>query len=95
VSVACPHVDDARRLVEDAVRALVREPEAVRVDAVAVAPGLMLLAISTAPSDIGRAIGAGGATIKTLRALVAGYGRREGLRLLVDVAGSRTERHPG
>lgn len=73
-----------KQLVEYLVRGLVREPDAVRVNAVD-GESSLLLELSVADGDLDRVRGADGATLHALRTVVsASAGRRKAVLELLE-----------
>ncbi len=73
-----------RAVVEVVVRALVDRPEAVSVSE-SERRGTVILALSTAPGDMGKVIGRQGRTVAALRTLVALTAEKHGGRAQLDV----------
>jgi predicted RNA-binding protein YlqC (UPF0109 family) len=65
------------------VRALVEDPDAVRVEAVERRRGV-LLEVRVAPGDMGRIIGKRGRTAQSIRAVVRSAATRDGSEVEVD-----------
>ncbi len=74
-----------RELLEYLARALVDDPERVRVEEFEEDDGTLVLELSVAPDDYGRIIGRGGRTANALRTLVKAAAVREQKRVLVDI----------
>jgi predicted RNA-binding protein YlqC (UPF0109 family) len=70
--------------VEFVIRALVSDPDSVRVEP-AERKGMTVYEISVAPSDAGKVIGRRGTTIQTIRSLVQMGGAKMGRRCTVDL----------
>jgi uncharacterized protein len=73
------------RLLEYLARALVDDPDAVRVDSFEEDDGTIVLELRVADGDAGKVIGRGGRTVGALRAIVKACAVRERRRVLVDV----------
>jgi uncharacterized protein len=73
-----------RAVADVVVRALVDQPEAVRVTE-SQRRGMLVLELTTAPGDMGKIIGRQGRTAAALRTLVALTGERHGLRVQLDI----------
>ena len=73
-----------RAVVEVVARALVDNPESVRVTEVE-RRGLTVLELSTAPGDMGKIIGRQGRTAAALRTLVAVTAEKHGKRAQLDI----------
>jgi predicted RNA-binding protein YlqC (UPF0109 family) len=73
-----------RAVVEVLVRALVDQPEAVRVTESA-RRGMTIVELTTAPGDMGKIIGRQGRTAAALRTLVSVTAERHGLRGQLDI----------
>jgi uncharacterized protein len=67
-----------RDLLEFIARELVDEPDAVRVEEVKDARGV-LLTLRVAPDDMGKVIGRGGRTARAIRSVVKAGGLRAGI----------------
>jgi len=75
----------ARSLLEALVRALVTEPDAVKVEDFAEDDGTVVLELSVAEDDYGRVIGRGGRTANALRTVVKAAAVKDNRRVLVDI----------
>jgi len=73
-----------RAVVEVVVRALVDNPEAVKVHE-SVRRGMTVLELTTAPGDMGKIIGRQGRTAAALRTLVAVTAERHGVKVQLDI----------
>ena len=73
-----------RAVVEVVARALVDNPESVRVTEVE-RRGMTVLELSTAPGDMGKIIGRQGRTAAALRTLVAVTAEKHGKRAQLDI----------
>jgi predicted RNA-binding protein YlqC (UPF0109 family) len=73
-----------RAVVEVVVRALVDQPDAVRVTE-AQRRGMTMLELTTAPGDMGKIIGRQGRTVSALRTLVSLAAERHGTRAQLDL----------
>jgi uncharacterized protein len=73
-----------RDLVEFLVRALVAEPEAVRVDEVD-SNGDTIYEIHVADDDLGRVIGKDGRVANAIRTIAKAAATREGGRVMVEI----------
>jgi predicted RNA-binding protein YlqC (UPF0109 family) len=73
-----------RDLVEFVVRALVSEPDAVRVDEVE-ENGDIVLEVHVAPEDLGRVIGKEGRVANAIRTLAKAAATVEGGRVMVEI----------
>jgi predicted RNA-binding protein YlqC (UPF0109 family) len=74
-----------RELLEYLARALVDEPESVRVEEFEEDDGTVVLELSVAEDDYGKVIGRGGRTAAALRTVVKAAAVKERRRVLVDV----------
>ncbi len=74
-----------RELLEYLARALVDEPDKVKVAQVDEDDGTVVLELSVADDDYGKVIGRGGRTAQALRAVVKAAAVRENRRVLVDI----------
>ena len=75
-----------KETLEYFVRALVAEPDAVKVD-VTEEDEKVIYTITVAADDVGKVIGKQGRTIKALRTLIRAGAARQGQRAEVEVAG--------
>ena len=73
-----------RAVIEVVVRALVDQPEAVRVTETE-RRGMSILELKTAPGDMGKIIGRQGRTAAALRTLVALTAEKAGVRAQLDI----------
>jgi uncharacterized protein len=73
-----------RDLVEFICRALVDEPDEVRVEEVE-EDGDIVLEITVAPDDIGRVIGRGGRIANAIRTVAKAAAVRDDRRVIVDI----------
>jgi uncharacterized protein len=73
-----------RTVVEVVARALVDQPDAVRVTE-AQRRGMTVVELSTAPGDMGKIIGRQGRTAAALRTLVAVTAEKHGMRAQLDI----------
>ena len=73
-----------RAVVEVVVRALVDQPDAVRVTETQ-RRGMTVLELTTAPGDMGKIIGRQGRTAAALRTLVALTAEKHGKRAQLDI----------
>ena len=73
-----------RTVVEVVVRALVDNPDAVRVNE-SQRRGMTMLELTTAPGDMGKVIGRQGRTVSALRTLVALTAEKHGQRAQLDL----------
>jgi predicted RNA-binding protein YlqC (UPF0109 family) len=77
-------VSEPREVVAFLARALVDDPEAVRVTE-AVQGGTEVIELFVAPDDLGKVIGRQGRTAAALRTLAAAAGERQGRRVMVEI----------
>ena len=75
----------ARALLEALVRALVDDPDAVKVEDFSEDDGTVVLELSVAEDDYGTVIGRGGRTANALRTVVKAAAVRDGRRVLIDI----------
>jgi predicted RNA-binding protein YlqC (UPF0109 family) len=75
----------SRELLEELVRALVDEPEAVEVEQFTEDDGTVVLELAVGEDDYGKVIGRGGRTANALRTVVKAAAVREQRRVLVDI----------
>lgn len=73
-----------KAVVEVVVRALVEQPDAVRVTETE-RRGMTVLELTTAPGDMGKIIGRQGRTAAALRTLVAVTAEKHGLKAQLDI----------
>ncbi len=81
-----------RGLAESLVRALVDEPDAVRVSE-RTEDGTVHLKVDVSPEDRGLVIGRRGRTVEALRSVLAVAADKQGLKVNVDVDTSRGRRN--
>ena len=74
----------AKELVEYVARSLVDEPDAVRVDVVEDAQGI-LLELHVAEGDMGKVIGRSGATAKAIRTILRVVGMKNDARVNLKI----------
>ena len=74
-----------KQLLEYLARALVDEPEKVKVEEFEEDDGTVVLELTVAEDDYGKVIGRGGRTANALRAVVKAAAARENVRALVDI----------
>ena len=74
-----------RELVEFLVRALVSDPEAVRVEEIEETEGEILLEVRVADDDLGRVIGREGRVANAIRTLAKAAATVEGGRVMVEI----------
>ncbi len=74
-----------KELLEYLARALVDEPDSVRVEEFEEDDGTVVLELRVGEDDAGKVIGRGGRTISALRTVVKASSVQEGRRVLVDV----------
>jgi predicted RNA-binding protein YlqC (UPF0109 family) len=79
-----PGSSPVRNVVEVVVRALVDNPDAVRVTETE-RRGVTMLELTTAPGDMGKIIGRQGRTVSALRTLVALTAEKHGKRAQLDL----------
>ena len=72
-------------LLEYLARALVDEPDRVRVEAFDEDDGSLVLELSVADDDYGKVIGRGGRTANALRVVIKAAAVKENRRVLVDI----------
>jgi hypothetical protein len=80
-----------RERIEEMVRAICREPEAVRVQE-AIADDAVMYTVSTSPQDVGRVIGRNGDTARALERIIEAMVLRDGLSRSVFVRVRQPER---
>lgn len=78
------HASPLRAVVEVAVKALVDEPDAVRVTET-VRRGMTVVELTTAPGDMGKIIGRQGRTAAALRTLLAVTAEHNGARAQLEI----------
>ena len=74
-----------RELLEYLARALVDDPEAVRVEQFHEDDGTVVLELSVGEDDYGKVIGRGGRTAQALRTIVKAAAVKDNRRVLVDI----------
>ena len=72
-------------LVEYLARALVDNPDEVKVDTYEEDDGTIVYELRVAEEDVGKVIGRNGRTVNALRTVVRAAAVRDGRRVLVDV----------
>jgi predicted RNA-binding protein YlqC (UPF0109 family) len=74
-----------RELLEYLARALVDQPDRVRVEEFEEDDGTIVLELSVGEDDYGQVIGRGGRTAQALRAVVKAAAVKDNRRVLVDI----------
>jgi uncharacterized protein len=74
-----------RDLLEYLARAIVDEPDSVKVEELEEDDGTLVLELSVGEDDYGKVIGRGGRTAQALRTVVKAAAVRENRRVLVDI----------
>jgi hypothetical protein len=74
-----------KELLEYLARALVDEPDAVKVEDFDEDDGTLVLELSVADDDYGKVIGRGGRTAQALRTVVKAAAVKDNRRVLVDI----------
>ena len=74
-----------QELLEYLARALVDEPDAVRVEHFDEDDGSVVLELSVGEEDYGKVIGRGGRTANALRTVLKAAAVKEGCRVFVDI----------
>ena len=74
-----------RDLLEFLARALVDDPDAVKVEEFEEDDGTVVLELSVADDDYGQVIGRGGRTAQALRTVVKAAAVKDNKRVLVDI----------
>ena len=74
-----------RELLEYLAKALVDQPDQVRVEEFEEDDGTVVFELSVAKDDYGKVIGRGGRTAQAIRAVVKAAGVRHDKRVLVDI----------
>ena len=74
-----------QQLLEYLARALVDDPEAVRVEQFDEDDGTVVLELSVGEDDYGKVIGRGGRTASALRTVLKAAAVKEGCRVFVDI----------
>lgn len=74
-----------RDLLEYLARAIVDEPEKVKVEELEEEDGTLVLELSVGDDDYGKVIGRGGRTAQALRTIVKAAAVHEDRRVLVDI----------
>jgi predicted RNA-binding protein YlqC (UPF0109 family) len=74
-----------RDLLEFLARALVDDPDGVKVDQFEEDDGTVVLELSVAEDDYGKVIGRGGRTAQALRTVVKAAAVKDNRRVLVDI----------
>ena len=76
-----------RELLEQLARALVDQPDSVKVESFEEDDGTLVLELSVAEDDYGQIIGRGGRTAQALRTVVKAAAVKDNRRVLVDIVG--------
>ena len=76
-----------RELLEHLARALVDQPDQVKVESFEEDDGTLVLELSVAEDDYGQVIGRGGRTAQALRTVVKAAAVKDNRRVLVDIVG--------
>ncbi len=74
-------------LLEQLARALVDQPDQVKVESFEEDDGTLVLELSVAEDDYGQIIGRGGRTAQALRTVVKAAAVKDNRRVLVDIVG--------
>ena len=74
-----------QELLEYLARALVDDPEAVRVEQFDEDDGTVVLELTVGENDYGKVIGRGGRTANALRTVLKAAAVKEGCRVFVDI----------
>jgi predicted RNA-binding protein YlqC (UPF0109 family) len=74
-----------REFLEYLARALVDEPERVKVEEFEENDGTLVLELSVADDDYGKVIGRGGRTAQALRTVVKAAAVKDNRRVLIDI----------
>jgi predicted RNA-binding protein YlqC (UPF0109 family) len=74
-----------REFLEDLVRALVTDPDAVEVEQFEEDDGTIVLELSVGEDDYGKIIGRGGRTANALRTVMKAAAVQENRRVLIDI----------
>jgi hypothetical protein len=74
-----------RELLEHLARALVDQPDRVKVESYEEDDGTLVLELSVAEDDYGQVIGRGGRTAQALRTVVKAAAVKDNRRVLVDI----------
>ena len=74
-----------RELLEHLARALVDQPDQVKVESFEEDDGTLVLELSVAEDDYGQVIGRGGRTAQALRTVVKAAAVKDNRRVLVDI----------
>lgn len=77
-------MDDLTDLIDYIARALVDEPDEVRVEAVE-GDRALILELTVAQSDLGKVIGKDGKTARAMRTLLAATSARQRRRAVLDI----------
>ena len=76
-----------QELLEQLARALVDQPDHVKVESFEEDDGTLVLELSVAEDDYGQVIGRGGRTAQALRTVVKAAAAKDNRRVLVDIVG--------
>ena len=78
-------VSEMRTLILEITKALVDEPEAVRLDTVPSEVGTIVLQLQVAPGDLGKVIGKQGRTARSLRTILGAASMKLKHRFSLDI----------
>jgi uncharacterized protein len=79
-----PVADELTELIAFIARALVDEPDAVKVEAVE-SDRALVLELTVAPDDLGKVIGRDGRTARAMRTLLAATSARQRQRAMLEI----------
>jgi predicted RNA-binding protein YlqC (UPF0109 family) len=74
-----------KELLEYLARALVEQPQEVRVNEVSEDDGSLVLELSVAEDDYGSVIGRGGRTVQAMRTVIKAAAAKDNRRVFVDI----------
>ena len=78
-------ISEMRTLILEITKALVDEPEAVRLDTVPSEAGTVVLRLQVAPGDLGKVIGKQGRTARSLRTILGAASMKLKHRFSLDI----------
>ena len=78
-------ISEMQTLILEIAKALVDEPEAVRLDVLPSEAGMVVLRLQVSPNDLGKVIGKQGRTARSLRTILGAASMKLKHRLSLDI----------
>lgn len=78
-------ITEMRKLILEITKALVDDPEAVRLDTLPSEAGMVVLRLQVAPGDLGKVIGKQGRTARSLRTILGAASMKLKHRFSLDI----------